>query len=207
MQGRVRNLCHEELLINSVQDSCDFNCKTWQWVTGLGAKQNYWTPFIQFPQVYGNLACGVGHGYEEQLYTRIFEVVVLIIAFIISISVTHSPSCACTLSIPRHWWDMGIVLDHPAVQDGEFNVRLFRWGEQRTIFRQAFWWAMACVLLLLRYYIEVDYPKREKSSCVWTSWGTWEASVAGIPARPELKKGGTPNALVGHFALTVKSIK
>lgn len=30
MQGRVRNLCHEELLINSVQDSCDFNCKTWQ---------------------------------------------------------------------------------------------------------------------------------------------------------------------------------
>lgn len=31
MQGRLRNLCHEELLINSsVQGSCDFNCKTWQ---------------------------------------------------------------------------------------------------------------------------------------------------------------------------------
>lgn len=28
MQGRLRNLCHEELLINSsVQGSCDFNCK------------------------------------------------------------------------------------------------------------------------------------------------------------------------------------
>lgn len=45
---------------------------------------------------------GVDHGCEEQLYTRILEIVVLTIAFIISLSVSHSPSCACTLSIPRH---------------------------------------------------------------------------------------------------------
>lgn len=148
-----------------------------------------------------------GHGCEEQPYARIFEVVVLIIAFIISPSVTHSPSCACTLSIHRNWWDMGIVLDHPALQGGKFNVKFFWWGEQRTIFRQAFWWAMVCVLLLLRYYTEVDYPKREKSCCVWTPWGTWGASVAGILARPELTKGEAPSALVGHFVLTVERIK
>lgn len=29
----------------------------------------------------------------------------------------------------------------------------------------------------------------------------------GILARPELKKGGAPSALVGHFALIVESIK
>lgn len=119
MQGRLRNLCHEELLINySVQGSCDFNCKPWQWVMGLWAKLD---TFCTVSVGLWKSTCAVGHGCEEQLYTRIFEVVVLIIAFIICLSVTHSPSCACTLSIPRHWWDMGIVLDHPAVQDGEFN--------------------------------------------------------------------------------------
>lgn len=208
MQGRLRNLCHEELLINSsVQGSCDLNCKNLAMSDGtLGKTELLDTFYTVLVGLWKTSLWSRSWMWRTALHKNV-QSCVLIIAFIISLSVSRSPCCACTLSIPRRWWDMGMVLDHPAMQDGEFDARLFWWGEQRSIFRQAFWWATACVLLLLRYCIEVDYPKREKSCFVWTPWGTWEASVARILARPEFTKGGAPSALVGHFALTVESIK
>lgn len=207
MQGRLRNLCHEELLINSsVQGSCDFNCKTWQWVMGTLGKTDLLDTFY-------TVLVGL---WKTSLWSRSWMWRTALHKNRQSCGAYncfhYMPQCESFTQLclhskhSQHWWDMGMVLDHPAVQDGEFDVRLFWWGEQRSIFRQAFCWAMACVLLLLRYYTEVDYPKREKSCFVWTR-GTWEASVARILARPELTKGGAPSALVGHFALTVESIK